>query len=225
MIKCKGVEYGELSNFSPCTIVYKGKTYLNAEAAWQAQKCPSRSDEFTELCGDEAAELSKLVTKRADWEQIKYHELISVLTCKFSQNVELIGLLKGTTDEEIVNDTTGWHDNVWGFCSCVKCKGKEHKNLLGKALMEVRDRLCDLSNWVHVKAWVVSSSKLLNYHADVFFGGGCWSLAMNSVAELINAICLIGGPYGQYAVKMCGECSDDVYNSIRVRGYKAIYIK
>ena len=35
----------------------------------------------------------------------------------------------------------GWHDNVWGNCECERCKETEGKNLLGKALMEVRSKL------------------------------------------------------------------------------------
>ena len=34
-----------------------------------------------------------------------------------------------------------WHDNVWGNCECERCKETEGKNLLGKALMEVRSKL------------------------------------------------------------------------------------
>lgn len=67
--------------------------------------------------------------------------MVEVLQAKFSQNPDLQEILKGTGEEELVENTTGWHDNIWGNCECEKCVGKPGKNLLGKALMEVRKGL------------------------------------------------------------------------------------
>lgn len=133
--------YGCFSNFYACVVVYKGELYLNSEAAWQAQKCPSRSREFINLNGSNAKRLGRQVSLRKDWEEIKYSEMVEVLTCKFSQNRDLLNILLSTGNEVIVEDTTGWHDNLWGQCSCEKCKGIKGQNLLGKALMEVREKL------------------------------------------------------------------------------------
>ena len=62
---------------------------------------------------------------------------------KMAENKELGEVLKSTGDASIVEDTTGWHDNLWGSCSCPRCDGITGQNLLGKALMEVRARLSE----------------------------------------------------------------------------------
>lgn len=134
-------DFGSFSNFSISILIYKGRLYNCAEAAWQAQKDPSRAEEFVGLNGSQSKRLGRSVNLRSDWEEIKYFEMVDVLICKFTQNSELGALLISTGEEELVEDTTGWHDNIWGCCYCSKCKGKEGKNLLGKALMEVRNIL------------------------------------------------------------------------------------
>lgn len=57
------------------------------------------------------------------------------------QNEKLKELLLNTGTEYIMEDTTGWHDNIWGHCSCDRCKSKPSKNLLGLALMFTRAKL------------------------------------------------------------------------------------
>lgn len=60
---------------------------------------------------------------------------------KFSKNENLRQILLSTEDEELVEDTTGWHDNIWGDCSCPKCQYIKGRNKLGKILMQVRDEI------------------------------------------------------------------------------------
>ena len=60
---------------------------------------------------------------------------------KFKQNSECLKELLDTENMELIEDTTDWHDNIWGECTCEECKNKEHKNYLGKILMEVRNEL------------------------------------------------------------------------------------
>ena len=64
-----------------------------------------------------------------------------VLIEKFKQNQDCLEELLNTQSMELIEDTTGWHDNIWGECTCDDCKTSEHKNLLGKILMEVREEL------------------------------------------------------------------------------------
>lgn len=143
MIKFSRVEsrYGEFSNFKSCRIAYNGLVYGSSEAAWQAQKCPERAKEFTRLSPSKARELGRHVKLRPDWEEIKYEEMVNVLRAKFNQYPSLQRLLLSTGNEELVEDTTGWHDNVWGNCECARCSKFPGKNLLGKALMHVRAEL------------------------------------------------------------------------------------
>lgn len=138
--KVGGEEYGCFSNFYPCKVEYDGITYKNSEAAWQAQKTLdlSKRAEFASLSSAQAKKAGRSVMLREDWEVIKYDLMVDVLRTKFSQNEKIKQILLGTGEATLIENTTGWHDNTWGNCNCPKCKNIQGKNLLGKALMEVR---------------------------------------------------------------------------------------
>lgn len=135
--------YGCFSNFAPFTVDYDGIQYKNSEAAWQAQKTldPAQRIQFQSLGPSEAKKLGRRVNLRPDWEEVKYGLMVDVCYAKFSQHYDIKQTLLSTGDEEIIENTTGWHDNIWGNCDCPKCITKVGRNLLGKALMEVRDKL------------------------------------------------------------------------------------
>lgn len=135
--------YAGFSNFFPCKVYYEGIEYSSSEAAWQAQKSldPDTRARFGSYTASGAKKMGRRVQLRPDWEEIKYDLMVKVCYAKFSQNGELGALLLSTGDQEIIENTTAWHDNLWGDCQCVKCQHKPGKNLLGKALMEVRSML------------------------------------------------------------------------------------
>lgn len=136
-------KYGCFSNFHMCPIEFDGLAYTNTEAAWQAQKTldVKERNKFTHEAPSVAKRHGRCVDLRPDWEDVKYQLMVDVCYAKFTQNTELGNVLLETGDEEIIENTTGWHDNIWGNCECSKCVNKVGKNLLGKALMEVRDML------------------------------------------------------------------------------------
>lgn len=136
-------KYGCFSNFYPCKVEFDGIVYQNSEAAWQAQKTLAKHKrmEFAQMTASNAKRAGRRVTLREDWEEVKYNLMVEVLRAKFTQNEELGKVLKSTGDATIVENTTGWHDNLWGSCSCPRCDGITGQNLLGKALMQVRDEL------------------------------------------------------------------------------------
>lgn len=136
-------KYAEFSNFSMNTVTYQGITYTNSEAAWQAQKTLDMDTrrEFAEYAPRVAKQKGRKLKLRQDWESVKYNLMVDVCYAKFSQNQPLKEKLLSTGDAYLIENTTGWHDNIWGNCDCEKCKTIEGKNLLGKALMEVRERL------------------------------------------------------------------------------------
>ena len=136
-------KFGCFSNFTPCTFVFDSVTYHNAEAAWQAQKTLDLTErsKFAEYTASTAKRAGRRVRLRPDWESVKYGLMVAVCYEKFKQNPYFMEVLLSTEDEEIVEDTTGWHDNIWGNCDCPRCANKVGQNLLGKALMEVRERL------------------------------------------------------------------------------------
>lgn len=145
MIKFTKVDsrYGCFSNFYSCSVEYAGIVYPNSECAWQSLKSFDMDirKKFATYTAADAKKMGRQIDLRSDWEEVKYDLMVEVCYAKFSQNEELKEILLATGDEEIVENTTAWHDNIWGNCECEKCKNKEGKNLLGKALMEVRKRL------------------------------------------------------------------------------------
>lgn len=63
-----------------------------------------------------------------------------VLKSKFNVKDGLGNLLKKTNDYPIIFGNT-FHDNFWGYCYCNQCKDKEHQNIYGNFLMEIRKNL------------------------------------------------------------------------------------
>ena len=139
----KSMNYYHFSNFYPSPVTIDGITYKNNEGAFQAYKCLQieQRKEFTNLNGTEAKRLGRSVTMRPDWEDIKDEVMYSIVKNKFIQNDLLRSILLSTGISILVENTTGWHDNYWGECTCPKCVNLEHRNQLGKTLMRVRDEL------------------------------------------------------------------------------------
>lgn len=138
-----GVFY-KFSNFFEAPVTTSDwLTYRNTEGAFQAAKCTNIVDrvQFTQLNGSDAKKLGRRVNLRHDWEQVKDNVMYEVIYAKFSQHPELAKLLLSTGSEELVENTTGWHDNYWGQCMCDRCINKVHRNKLGKTLMMIRKQL------------------------------------------------------------------------------------
>ena len=68
--------------------------------------------------------------------------MYTVISFKFIQNPALLKSLLDTKKHPLI-EYNWWHDNYWGHCICNKCKNKEHKNTLGKLLMEFRYSIRD----------------------------------------------------------------------------------
>ena len=124
-------EYYFLSNFYKCNVRYKEIMFTNAEAAFQAQKDLSRTEEFSNLSPHMARKLGKRVNLRKDWEEVKLNIMEEVLRCKFDQNPSLKEKLINTGDRLLI-EGNDWNDTYWGVC-----RGKGQNNL-GKLLMKLR---------------------------------------------------------------------------------------
>lgn len=137
-------EYYFLSNFSDSKIEYDGYTYLNAEAAFHAQKNNSSTYKYMMQFQDPsiAKKEGRRVELRADWEKVKDEIMYNIVKAKFEQNEELKRKLLATDNKLLVEANT-WHDNYWGICKCnrSKCLDSVGKNKLGKILMKVRNEL------------------------------------------------------------------------------------
>ena len=128
-----------LSNFADSPLTYRGVSYLNAEAAFQAQKSRTPED-FATLPPNEAKARGRKVPLPYDWEEKKYNIMREVVETKFHQNPDLARMLLNTGNKYLEEGNT-WHDNIWGVCTCNKCKGRKGRNVLGYTLMLVREEL------------------------------------------------------------------------------------
>lgn len=138
-------EYDFLSNFYNSEVTYDGITYDNNEAAFQAMKTMDLKERklFSHRSPSSAKLEGRQLRLRTDWEEVKENIMHEIVLAKFTQNKNLGMKLLLTGDEELVEGTTGWHDNIWGNCDCTKCKNIIGQNKLGKILMRVREELKD----------------------------------------------------------------------------------
>lgn len=134
-------KYYFLSNFYEAPVIWNGITYQNNEAAFQSAKILSSRECFADLDPSSAKKLGRKVQLRNDWEDVKDEVMYEICKAKFSQNSGLKRRLLETDNEYLEEGTTGWHDNIWGNCSCEKCKNIPGENRLGKILMRVREEL------------------------------------------------------------------------------------
>jgi len=136
-----GDKYGEFSNFAAYPIQLSGKTWPTSEHYFQAMKFVGEPDEEEiRLVASPmiAARLGRDRNRplRRDWEVVKDNLMREAVLAKFTQHAKLRELLLGTGDAKIIEHTT--NDNYWG-------DGGDGggKNMLGKILMEVREKLHD----------------------------------------------------------------------------------
>jgi ribA/ribD-fused uncharacterized protein len=137
-------KYEFLSNFYESPLRWRGNDYPTVEHAFQAAKTLDpiyRQAIATADTPGKAKRLGRKANLRPDWEEIKEQVMYECVSAKFSQSISLMLALLATGDEELVEGTTGWHDNEWGSCSCPKCINIEGKNKLGKILMRVREEI------------------------------------------------------------------------------------
>lgn len=127
-------KYRFLSNFSNDKVVFGGLVFKNAEAAFQAQKCPSRTKEFVNLTANAAKRLGRRVALRIDWEDVKDGIMLAIVRDKFTRNKACHDRLLQTGDAYL-EEANDWGDTYWGT---VNGKGE---NKLGKILMQVREEL------------------------------------------------------------------------------------
>jgi ribA/ribD-fused uncharacterized protein len=126
-----------LSNFWLAEIVYEGTRYASVEHAYQAAKCLHRSEREmvrTAATPGQAKRLSRTVTVRFDWDEIRIGIMRDLVRLKFRTHADLAAMLVSTGEARLVEGNT-WGDTFWG-----ECRG-EGQNWLGRILMEVREEL------------------------------------------------------------------------------------
>lgn len=132
-------EYGEFSNFAAFSIKLKGKRWPTSEHYFQAQKFQNSAHQEeirkakTPMI---AARLGRDRKKklRRDWESVKDNVMREAVTAKFTQHDELRAILLATGEAKLIEHTT--NDAYWGDGG-----DGSGRNMLGRTLMEVRERL------------------------------------------------------------------------------------
>jgi len=132
------------SNYYPAPATFEGLTYTTGEGAFQSAKTldTAARSAFISMDPGTAKGKGRKLALRQDWEDIKYQVMLDIQHSKFQDPV-LRKMLLDTGEKPIIEDTTGWHDNIWGDCRCDACRSIQGRNLLGKALMAVRADLRD----------------------------------------------------------------------------------
>lgn len=134
-----------LGNFYETPITYKGYTYQNAEAAFQAQKFPGYERNFVNCrTGDEAFKLKqKLEVSPAQKLPPGYHSgvknniMLEIVRSKFKTNAKLKKLLLDTGSAYLVeHNVKKGRDSHWSDDS-----DGTGRNMLGELLMIVRSEL------------------------------------------------------------------------------------
>jgi ribA/ribD-fused uncharacterized protein len=131
--------FGEFSNFARFSVFLKGKKWRTSEHYFQAQKYAGTPREEEIRQAEKPSEAARLgrdrkVKLRQDWESVKDNVMREVVYAKFTQHEELRELLLSTEDATLVEHTE--NDSYWGDGG-----DGSGKNMLGKVLMETRERL------------------------------------------------------------------------------------
>lgn len=129
-------EYWALSNFYEHPIKFRGITYRNAEACFQAQKCSTDEEKmmFVNLTGAEAKKLGRKVKiNTAEWESIKLGLMLSIIQAKYEQCKPFRATLAYC--EGGIYEGNDHGDTYWG----IDAKTGKGDNHLGRIMMYVRD--------------------------------------------------------------------------------------
>lgn len=141
-----------LSQMWPCSFAIDGFAYSSAEKYMMHRKALLFGDEEIAekiILSENPKECKALGRKVKDfdpeiWDNEKYSIAVKGNLAKFSQNEELKDYLLSTGEEELVEASP--FDRVWGIGMRkgdprIGDRSKWGQNLLGKALMEVRETL------------------------------------------------------------------------------------
>lgn len=142
---------GYCSQWYPAKFVFKEVTYTSSEQWMMAMKAASMNDylSYTKIMNSTDPQYMKQVgrnIKKYDdekWSKQRYDIVVFGNYLKFNQNHELREWLINTKDQMIVEASP--IDKIWGIGLSVEDArgGKKWQgdNLLGKAIMEVREKL------------------------------------------------------------------------------------
>lgn len=133
-------QYGCFSNFHEGPYEIDGKMWPTTEHYFAAMKTldPNLQEDIRKAPTPlDAKRMGRVVPLREDWEDAKYDVMLDALRAKFGNNPKLKEVLLSTGDALIYEDSP--YDKVWGTGE--RGGVGTGQNLLGKALMQVRNEL------------------------------------------------------------------------------------
>lgn len=135
--------YAYMSNFYACEIVmWRGDRVATLEHAFQAEKMTNDFDRNAVMNAPtpgQAKRVARKLSRRGDWEEIKYGVMLYYVRQKFTCHESLKGLLISTGDAQLV-EGNDWGDTYWGAVRNAQ-GGWNGTNWLGQILMKVRSEL------------------------------------------------------------------------------------
>jgi ribA/ribD-fused uncharacterized protein len=149
----EGLPYREFSNFAPTPFEYRGITFPTSEHALMASKALVfwDSTRFKMCAKADTPSAAKAYGRRVSpynekiWASCRFEIMCDILSEKFAQNEDARNLLTSTGEAKIVECSPT--DTVWGVGLPLGSglwqneKNWRGQNLLGKALMVVREEL------------------------------------------------------------------------------------
>ena len=125
------------SNMVVCPVTIDGIEYISTENYFQAMKSLNKEDHIriSKLAPNKSKHEGRKLPLRDDWEEIKFEVIKTALRAKFNIPEWKEQLL--ATGNSTIIEWNNWKDKVWG----VTIDDNEGKNLLGIALMEIREEL------------------------------------------------------------------------------------
>lgn len=140
-------DFGGLSNMaSGFPLQVNGVRILTTEALYQACRFPLLPEVQREIIGQYSPMTAKMKSKphrrhtRSDWEDVRFKIMRWCLRVKLAQNYSEFGrLLLATRDRPIVEQSR--NDDYWGAKISEDDETLIGRNVLGRLLMELRERL------------------------------------------------------------------------------------
>jgi ribA/ribD-fused uncharacterized protein len=143
----------ELSNWHPCNFKYKEHIFHNSEQAFMWEKAMYFNDQQSAsmILACPSPNIAKKLGRKVknfdqkEWLTAGYDVMVNVNYAKYDQNEGLKSSLLSTGDKTIVEASP--YDIIWGIGlhweddKVLDKKNWRGQNLLGKALMEVREIL------------------------------------------------------------------------------------
>lgn len=128
------------SNFQLSPIEIDGVRWPSVENYYQAMKTTDSFIQFqiSQMTPAQAKKVGRSLVIRPNWDEMKFDVMKKALKHKFLQDEWMDKLLN--TGDDMIIEWNNWNDKIWG----VSVKDNMGMNMLGIALMEIREEIKDV---------------------------------------------------------------------------------